>query len=223
MPRLTHETKLIMDVNPSSIISEAYRNLKTSIQFSKWNDKLQVIAVASTMSGEGKTTTISNLAVSYAQEGKKVVLVDADLRRPSIHRGFALSNKVGLSNLLANQCTLDEVVRPTYIEHLAVIPSGPVPPNPGELLSSNQLNRMLDDLRESYDIILFDTPPLLAVADGVIVAALCDGVVLVVQVGKVKRQLIKKAKARLEHVNAQILGVVLNNQRKSKADYQYYE
>lgn len=221
MPRPATEHKLIMEANPASPISEAYRNLKTSIHFSKWNEDLQVIAVTSTLPGEGKTTTISNLAVSYAQEGKKVLLIDADMRHPSIHRNFALPNKRGLSNALANQLTVSEVIQESAIEHLSVITAGPIPPNPAELLSSPQLSAMIEHLKEQYDIILFDTPPALAVSDGVIVATLCNGVLLVVQVGKVKYQLVKKTKAKLEHANAPLLGVVLNNQKKRKAEFHY--
>lgn len=222
MSRSTNETKLIMDVNPQSPISEAYRNLKTNVQFIKWDRTIQIIAVASTLPGEGKTTTISNLAISYAQEGKKVLLIDADLRHPSLHRAFNVVNKVGLSNVLACQKLLAEVVKDSSIENLSIIPSGPVPPNPAELLASPQFNMLLEESKSQYDMILFDTPPILAVADGLIISAACDGVILVVQSGKVKRQMIKKTKAKLEHVNAEILGVVLNNQKKRKNEFHYY-
>ena len=221
MSRRVSESKLIMNTNPQSPVADAYRTLKTNIQFAKWEDTLQVIAVTSTLPGEGKTTTITNLAVSYAQEGKNVLLIDADMRHPSVHRAFNLPNKLGLSNILVNQYSLTEVIKDSYIDHLSIMTAGPIPPNPSELLSSVYLGKMLEELRGKYDIILFDTPPTLAVADGLKVAALSDGIVLVVQVGKVKWQLVKKTKAKLEHVNAEILGVVLNNQRKHKPEYQY--
>lgn len=223
MPRSASETKLIMEVNPGSHIAEAYRNLRTNIQFSSWDHDVQVLAVTSTQRGEGKSTTISNLAVSYAQEGKNVILIDADLRRPSLQRMFSLPNKIGLSNILANQYPYSEVVRKTYIENLSIIPSGMIPPNPSELLSSGNLDLLLENLKSQYDIILLDTPPIMAVADGLVIASKSDGVIFVVQVGKASRQLIKKSKAKLEHVKANILGVVLNKKKFFKSESHYYD
>ncbi|MFC7678314.1 CpsD/CapB family tyrosine-protein kinase [Paenibacillus sp. GCM10028914] len=225
MRRLANESKLIMNINRKSQISEGYRNIRTNIQFSEWNHKLHVIAFTSTQAGEGKTTTISNLAVAYAQEGKKVLLIDADLRHPSLQSVFKVSNKTGLSNLLANQCRQEESIRTTGIENLSLITAGPVPPNPSELLSSGKLKELLEIWKESFDIILMDTSPVMAVADGLIVASMSDGVVFVVQAGKVKREYIRKSKEKLEHVKAQIIGVVLNHKRMSRSEarqYNYY-
>jgi len=223
MLRQTADAKLIMELNPMSHISEAYRTLKTNIQFSKWDETLRTIVVTSTLAGEGKTTTICNLAISYAKEGKKVLLIDGDMRKPTIHRIFSINNRIGLSNVLANQYTVSEVIRSSSIDNLNILPSGPIPPNPVELLSSPNLTVMLKDIRESYDMILIDTPPILSVADGLIISSLSDGVVLVVQAGKVKRQLIIKSKEKLEYVKAPILGAVLNNKKSKKIETQYYE
>ncbi|WP_338045671.1 CpsD/CapB family tyrosine-protein kinase [Paenibacillus antarcticus] len=214
-----------MNINRRSPISEGYRNVRTNIQFSSWKHKLQVMAVTSTQAGEGKTTTISNLAVSYAQEGKRVLLIDADLRHPSVQDIFHLTNSTGLSNILAYQCSADEVIRVTDIDHLSIITAGPIPPNPTELLSSGRLHEIVESWKGDYDIILIDTSPIMAVADGIIVASICDGVILVVQAGKVKQEYIQKSKERLEHVKAHIIGVVINKKKLNKSEsnqYNYY-
>ncbi|GGG21755.1 CpsD/CapB family tyrosine-protein kinase [Paenibacillus abyssi] len=222
MQRSTSENNLITFINPKSPISEAYRTLRTNIQFSSVDTQMQVMMVASAQTGEGKTTTISNLAVAYAQEGKRVLIIDADLRKPSLHHVFSQSNRVGLTSILSNQYSLQEVMKETNVEHLYIITSGPIPPNPSEMLASNKMSELLNELKEHFDVILFDTPPVLAVTDGLIVSALCDGVVMVVLAGKVKKELIKKAKANLEHVNARILGVVLNNMNRKDGEAYYY-
>ncbi|WP_326112957.1 CpsD/CapB family tyrosine-protein kinase [Paenibacillus macquariensis] len=214
-----------MNINSRSPISEGYRNVRTNIQFSSWKQKLQVMAVTSTQAGEGKTTTISNLAVSYAQEGKRVLLIDADLRHPSVQDIFHLANKMGLSNILAYQCSADELIRITDIDNLSIVTAGPIPPNPTELLSSGRMHEVVESWKGDYDIILIDTSPIMAVADGIIVASICDGVILVVQAGKVKQEYIQKSKERLEHVKAHIIGVVLNNKKLNKSEsnqYNYY-
>ncbi len=214
-----------MNINRSSPISEGYRNVRTNIQFSSWKHKLQVMAITSTQAGEGKTTTICNLAVSYSQEGKRVLLIDADLRHPSVQEIFQVSNKIGLSNVLANQCSSDEVVRITEIENLSIVTAGPIPPNPTELLSSGRMHEVVESWKGDFDIILIDTSPIMAVADGLIVASICDGVILVVQAGKVKHEYIQKSKERLEHVKAHIIGVVLNKKKLNKSEsnqYNYY-
>jgi len=183
------------------------------------------MAVTSTQAGEGKTTTISNLAVSYAQEGKRVLLIDADLRHPSVQETFHLTNKMGLSNILAYQCSAEEVIRITDIENLSIVTTGPIPPNPTELLSSGRLHEIIESWKGDYDIILIDTSPIMAVADGIIVASICDGVILVVQAGKVKQEYIQKSKERLEHVKAHIIGVVLNKKKLNKSEsnqFNYY-
>ena len=206
-----------------SQISESFRTLRTNTQFTTASEALRVIAVTSCQAGEGKTTTVSNLAVAYAQEGKRTLLIDADLRKPSLHRVFSHSNRLGLSNLLARQTELAQVVTDTHIEHLSLIPAGPVPPNPAELLGSKGMDELLTAVRGEYEVILIDTPPVLAVTDAQVVAAKSDGVLLVIRAGMVKKNMALKAKSRLEHVHARMLGVVLNGKKKSNADYSYYE
>lgn len=214
--------QLITLLNPRSPISEAYRSLRTNIDFSSIDEKLQTIMVTSAGPGEGKSTTITNLAVTYAQSDRKVVLIDADLRKPTAHRTFALSNRWGLSSAIAQQCTIEESIQMTTIPNLDVITSGDIPPNPSEMMNSKRMTAMLEQLRSIYDIVLIDTPPLLAVTDAQIVATKCDGVIMVVDQGKVKRDIAKKAIQNLENVNARILGVVLNNVKRKSSEEAYY-
>lgn len=212
MSRLTNErVGLVTMANPRSTSSEAYRKLRTNIQFSSIDSQIQTIMIASASSGEGKTTTVGNLAVTYAQEGKKVLVMDTDLRKPAVHLMFNVPNHVGLTSVLSSQYKVTEVLRETGVEGLHVLSSGPIPPNPSEMIGSRKMTALLEGLKEEYDVILFDTPPVLTVTDALIISSLCDGVILVVNAGKVKKDLVKKAKAHLEHVNARILGAVLNN------------
>lgn len=189
--------------------------LRTNIQFSSIDEPIEVMMVASAQTGEGRTVTISNLAVTYAQEGKKVLVMDMDLRRSSLHHMFGLRNHTGLTRVLANQETWQDVVQETGIEQLHAITAGPNPPNPSEMLSSRKMKTLLVQLKEHYDVILMDTPPLLSFPDSLIISAMCDGVILVVQAGKAKKDVVKKAKVNLERVKARILGVVLNKVKRS--------
>ncbi|MBJ6360267.1 CpsD/CapB family tyrosine-protein kinase [Paenibacillus sp. GCM10012307] len=224
MRRSINDTNLVTLTNPKSPISEAYRTLRTNIQYSAIDTPIQVVMVVSTQMDEGKTTTITNLAIAYAQEGKRVLLIDADMRKPSIHHVFSLTNRVGLSSILSNQFNVQDVISDTTVDNLSIISAGPIPPNPSEMLGSQKLKVLVAEMREYFDMILFDTPPIMAVTDSLILSALCDGVVLVVQAGKVKKDLVKKTKASLQHVNAPILGTVLNNVAGSsgKIYHDYY-
>ncbi|AJY75707.1 CpsD/CapB family tyrosine-protein kinase [Paenibacillus beijingensis] len=222
MPRLISNSNLVTLHTPKSPISEAYRTLRTNIQFSSIDNKINVLMVASAQSGEGKSTTVSNLAVTYAQEGKKVLLIDADLRKPTMHRIFGLSNRVGLTSVITGQIRPSDAIQSTEVINLSLLPSGTIPPNPAELLASQKMKAFVNEMKGAYDMVIFDTPPVLAVADSLIVSSVCDGVVIVVQEGRVKRELVRKAKESLERVNAKLIGVVLNNVKKSKDGYYYY-
>lgn len=223
MLRLTPKWNLITHLNPKSPISEGYRTLRTNIDHSTLNQKLQVIMVTSSKPGEGKSTTCANMAVAFAQANKRVLLIDADLRKPTQHHLFGTSNRNGLTTALFNQKPLKEVVQHTSVDNLFIVHAGPTPPNPSELLSSPQMKAFLDEARKSYDVILLDTPPIVSVTDAQVVAVMSDGVVLIVHSGQVSKDLVLKAKSLLEHVNAKLLGVVLNNVNRSHADsYSYY-
>ncbi|WP_169087673.1 CpsD/CapB family tyrosine-protein kinase [Paenibacillus sp. PL91] len=222
MSRLKNKRQIITLTNPRSPISESYRALRTNIEFSSIDEQLQVLMVSSAGPGEGKSTTITNLAVTFAQSEKKVVLIDADLRKPTAHHTFSISNRLGLSTVISQQCSLEEVIQVSDIPNLDVITSGAIPPNPAEMMNSKRMTAVIDRLREMYDIILIDTPPLLAVTDAQIVATKSDGVILVVDQGRVKREIAGKAVKNLESVNARILGVVLNNVKRKANEEAYY-
>ncbi|GIO12247.1 tyrosine protein kinase [Cohnella xylanilytica] len=224
MPQLANKRHLITTVNPRSPVSEAYRSLRTNIDFSSIDEKIQVILVTSAGPGEGKSTTIGNLAVTYAQSERKVVLIDADMRKPTEHHTFEVSNRIGLSSILSQQSSLEEALQITNIPNLTVITSGPIPPNPAEMMASKRMESLLEELRNRFDIILIDSPPLLAVTDAQVVSTKCDGVILVMDQGKVKREIAQKAKSGLDKVGAKMLGVVLNNvkHKKNQGYYYYY-
>ncbi|TVY01259.1 CpsD/CapB family tyrosine-protein kinase [Cohnella terricola] len=223
MSRSIPNWSLITENNPKSPISEGYRMLRTNIEFSTIDQKLQVLMVTSSKPSEGKSTTCANLAVAFAQADKKVLLIDADLRKPSQHHIFGKSNRKGLTTALFNPQELTSVIQSTGTDNLSVIHAGPTPPNPSELLSSKTMSSLLASTRELYDVIIIDTPPIMSVTDAQIVATQSDGVVLVIDSGKVKKEIAQKAKALLDHVNARLLGVVLNKiDRKHSDTYSYY-
>jgi len=222
-PNDTQARHLISVTNPKSPISEAYRTLRTNISFSAVDEDLRVIMVTSSGPGEGKSTTVANLAATYAQSDKRTVLIELDLRKPTVHKTFKLSNRLGISHVLTKQASLDEVIQDTNIPNLSAITAGMIPPNPSELVGSKTLGAILEQLKEQFDQIIIDTPPVLALTDAQLISTHCDGVVLVAEAGKVKRSALLDAKERLQIVKARIVGVVLNNaKRKAKDDYYYY-
>lgn len=211
------DIKLIVQNNPKSPISETYRAIRTNIQFAGAGKQLKYIAFTSSVPGEGKSTTISNLALTMAQDGKKVLLIDNDLRKPMQHKVFGLLNK-GLTNIIAMGLTFDEVVNKDVFPNLDVLTSGPIPPNPSEMLGSEKMSDILKEVGEKYDYILLDLPPILAVTDAAIVGHMADGIVLVVRSGITAPE---EAKKRLEAGHANILGVVLNGVPTEKKGYGY--
>lgn len=212
---------LIVEKNPKSPIAEAYRTLRTNIQFTSFDDNIKVIIVTSSGPSEGKTTTAGNLALSFSQTGKKVLIVDCDLRKPSIHKKFQISNEAGLSNMLVGEIKFSEVAH-KYGDNLWIIPSGTIPPNPSEMLMSNRFKSFIDEMREKFDCIIIDTPPVIAVTDAQVLSTIADGCILVISSGQAEREAVQKSKELLENVNAKILGVVLNKMDlKSKGSYSY--
>lgn len=224
MSRLQNNKRyLIALTNPRSPITESYRALRTNIDFSSVDEQTKVIMVTSAGPEEGKSTVVGNLAVTYAQNERNVLLIDADMRKPTVHRTFQLSNRYGLSSYLSRQADLEEVVQESEVPNLFVMTAGPIPPNPAEMLNSNSMTKLMEQLREQFDIILIDTPPILAVTDAQLLASKSDGVLMVISAGKVKKEVAIKAKDSLTRVNARILGVVLNNvKRKASEEYYYY-
>ncbi|SOB93681.1 capsular exopolysaccharide synthesis family protein [Ureibacillus xyleni] len=215
------ERKLVTQIKTDSFIAEQYRTIRTNLQFSLPNEKSKTILVTSSIPGEGKSTTAANLAVVFAQEGKKVLIIDADMRRPTLHQLFDVFNLEGLSNLLSRQRKFSEVVQETEIENLYIVPSGNIPPNHSELLYSKNLDLLINHVKQIYDIIIFDTPPLLSVSDALILSNKCDGTLLIVSSGKVNKTDVKKAITSLETSQAKIIGVVLNNLKMNRSSYYY--
>ncbi|NLY43116.1 MAG: CpsD/CapB family tyrosine-protein kinase, partial [Clostridiaceae bacterium] len=172
---------------------------------------------------EGKTTTVANLAITFAQSGSKTLLVDCDLRKPKLHRIFGLSNEYGITTILAKRESYNMHLRESSIENLHVLTSGPIPPNPSELLSSNSMKQLLESLRKEYDIMLIDAPPVGTVTDAAILSALVDGTILVAYSGHVEIEALQRARDLLDKVNANIIGVVLNRLAKNaQGNYYYY-
>lgn len=215
---------LISVKDPKSPVSEAYRTLRTNIEFSSLDKEIKVIAVTSSGPSEGKSTTAANLAINMARSGKRTILIDSDLRKPTQHRNFKCSNHKGLSNLLIGESKFEEVIHETGIENLYLLSCGTKPPNPSELIGSAKMNRFITGLRDSFDCIIIDTPPVIAVTDAQVISKYADGYILVIYAGKTDRQAAIKAKDLLEKVNAKILGVVLNrvNVKNKKSGYGYY-
>ncbi|MGD6870870.1 CpsD/CapB family tyrosine-protein kinase [Sutcliffiella horikoshii] len=218
----TTSRHLIADKLPKSPISEQYRTIRTNIQFSSVDQNLRSIMITSSGPSEGKSTTANNMAVVFAQQGKKVLYIDADLRKPTAHYTFHQSNVTGLTTVLTRQSLLSETINTTRIENLDILTSGPIPPNPAELLSSKVLDDMLAAAYIQYDIVIFDTPPVLAVTDAQILANKCDGTLMVVASGATDKDSAQKAKELLQSAKAKLLGVVLNGKKKSDGALYYY-
>ena len=214
--------KLIANLDPKSPISEQYRTIRTNVQFSSIDKELRTLMITSSGPGEGKSTTAANLAVVFAQLGKKVLLVDADLRKPTVHRSFGVNNLHGFTTVLTKQATLASTVLDTEEKDLFILTSGPVPPNPAELLSSKSMEQFIEEAKEQFDYVIFDTPPLLAVADPQILANKVDGSIFVVYSGKTDIDQAKKAKDLLQNAQSKLIGVVLNHKEVKNNEYYYY-
>jgi len=219
---LDSKRKLVAKYDPKSPISEQYRTIRTNILYSSVDEEIRSIMVTSSGPGEGKSTTTANLAVVFAQQGKTVLLVDADLRKPTVHYTFKLENTTGLTTILTNQTKLMEAVNKTDENNLYILPSGPIPPNPSELLGSKAMLHFIEQALEEFDLIIFDTPPVLAVTDAQILGNICQGSVLVVSSGKTEKDSLIKTKDLLTATNGKLLGVVLNNKKADKKGNYYY-
>lgn len=213
---------LITLIAPKSPISEQYRTIRTNIQFSTVDEAIRSIVVTSAAPGEGKSTTVSNLAVVFAQQGKKVLLIDADLRKPTTHYTFQLMNTKGLTNVLTKQIHFHEAIQDTVMENLNILTSGPIPPNPSELLASNAMKQLLEEAYKLYDLVLFDSPPILTVTDAQVLANLSDGSIMVTSSGFTDKDAAVKAKELLENAKSKLLGAILNNKQVNEKSYYYY-
>lgn len=204
------EHPLMTDYTANSSTGESYRQIRTSLQFVSVDDPPRVLVVTSSVSGEGKSTTAINLALVLAQSGQRVVLVEADLRRPRVTRYMRLVSGVGLTNVLVGNAELSEVLQPWRDGKLTVLAAGPHPPNPSELLGSAQMSHVLAELRKTHDYVIIDAPPLLPVTDAAVLSVLADGAVLVTRYGSTKREILRTAAASLKSIDARLVGTVIN-------------
>ena len=217
--------KVITNTDPHSVVSEQYRKLRTSIDFSSFNKKLKVINLTSAFPGEGKTVTALNLATVYAQTKKKVLIIDMDLRKPKIHRAFKLPNKGGVSDYVMNDHSIINNID-HITDNLDVLVSGGKVPFPAEVLISKKIKEMMEEIRMIYDIVLIDCPPMTAVADAAIISNFCDGTVFVTSSRKTHRDVAKESIKELKLSGANIIGGVLTRVQKRDTyygmDYYYY-
>jgi exopolysaccharide transport family protein len=215
--------ELVTQTRPQSQMAESYRALRTSLLLTSLGGPPKTILVTSALPQEGKTTTSINAAIVLAQKGTRVLLIDADLRRPSIHKTLGLGPKSGLSNVLTGNATLQQaIVRSTVLSSLFVLPAGTPPPNPAELLASSNMKDILEELRQQYDHIVVDTPPTLSVTDAVVMSTWADAVILVIRSGQTTKQALRRSRELLLQVGAKISGVLLNAVDLSSPDYYYY-
>lgn len=220
--RLQEERDNLLSNRSSFFLREAYKTLRTNVTFAlTGEEECKVIAVTSSLQSEGKSFTAVNLAISYVQADKRVLLIDCDLRRPKLNRLLSLSSTSGLSNLLLHPELRDESILHSEETGLDVILSGVIPPNPSELLGSQRMKSLLNDLRQKYDYIILDTPPVNMVIDAVVLAPQCDGVIFVVRMNQSERGAVFHAVEQLQYAQAKILGIVLNDMNMEKNGYSY--
>ena len=215
--------KIISYTNPKSPIAEAYRSIRTNIEFSNIDKNIKIITITSTQPNEGKSTVISNLAAAFASlENKRVLIIDGDLRNPSVHKMFGVSNLNGITDILLGEKDVDKCLEKTKIKGLDILKVGKVPPNPSEMLQSNKMRNFIEVIKEYYDYVFIDAPPVGVVADASIISQYSDGVILLVGSNETDIDAAKVSKERLENVGANILGVVLNKFESEGSAYGYY-
>ena len=211
----------IVEREPKSIIAESYRSLRTNIQYSSFDEKYQTLVVTSANPGEGKSTVAGNLALVLAQGESKVLLVDCDMRKPSLHKKFKISNTYGISDLLVGKKSMDGIAYKRN-HNLTIITAGKILPNPAEMLSSKAMTAFLEEMKKHFDYIVLDTPPLQAVTDAQILSTKVDGTLIVVRSGVTKKDVVNNAVSIIKKVNGNIIGTVLNAAENNKNTYYYY-
>lgn len=216
------DKELILNGDTSFHVQEAYKASRTNTMFSIPDKGCKKIVVTSSFPGEGKSTTCTNLAITFAQTGSKVVMIDADLRKPTVHKKLEVNNEYGLAHLLGNFCTIEQAIIPSSYENLDVIVAGHLPPNPAELLASDNMKELLDTLSESYDYIFLDTPPLNVVTDATVLSTMVSGTIVVVRQGITHHKDVQDALAKLEFANAKILGLILHGVQNKGKTYGKY-
>lgn len=214
---------LITITRPSSVIAEQFRTIRTNIHFSMVDTDLKSLSITSAGPGAGKSTISANLAVSFANEGKKVLLVDTDMRKPTVHKTFRLPNHDGLTTLLTNRSVeLVNIVHRLDTDNLFVLTSGAIPPNPAELLASKRMEQLITELEGLFDLVIFDLPPVIAVTDAQIMASKTDGTIFVINKGGADKEMVLKSKELLSKVNANIIGAIFNRVETQNDHYYAY-
>ncbi|MBF7081419.1 CpsD/CapB family tyrosine-protein kinase [Desulfallas sp. Bu1-1] len=214
--------KLVTWHNPKSPVAETYRILRTNIQFMNIDRKIKTILITSPGPNEGKSLTTSNLAVSMAQNNNKVIIIDADLRKPVLHDVFNVSSRAGVTDVLLGHAELSSALKETGIENLSILPSGLLPPNPAEMIGSARMKQLIRQTEDLADVVLIDSPPLMPVADGALLAAAVDGVILVIARGLTKIDQALKAKDIITSSQSRLLGMVFNKSGVKRSGYYYY-
>jgi capsular exopolysaccharide synthesis family protein len=214
---------LVTLTRPSSVIAEQFRTVRTNIQFSMVDKSLKTLVITSAGPGAGKSTISANLAVTFAMQGKKVLIVDADMRKPTVHKTFHLPNRGGLTTLLTERdVEIKDIAHRLDTEGLFVITSGVVPPNPSELLASKRMDQLITEFEDLFDLIIFDMPPVIAVTDAQVMASKADGTIFVVNKAGADKEMVTKSKELLEKVKANVIGVVFNRVELKGDNYYYY-
>lgn len=211
----------VVEQKPKSVAAEAYRTLRTNIQYSSFDKEIKTLVITSAEMAEGKSTVAGNIALSFAQDEKKVILLDCDLRKPSVHKNFKVSNVVGVSEVLLGKVTLEEAIQKRN-DNFYFLTSGKIPPNPSEMLGSSAMEKLLEELKNKFDLIVLDTAPLQAVTDAQILSTKVDGTILVTRAEKTKRESVIEAKNLLDKVGANIIGSVLHAVGNTRGKYYYY-
>lgn len=214
-----YDVNLITYTDPRNSVAEQFRTIRTNIQFTAVDKKIKSIVFTSSAPSEGKSTVSNNFAITCADQGNKVILLDTDLRRPTIHKTFGLKNNLGLSNYLSGNAKLNEIIQSSSIQNLYVVTSGPIPPNPAELIGSDRLKHLLQELGKEFDLLILDSPPVNTVTDTQILATVTDGVVMVVPQGIATKLDVRHAKESLELVHANIIGAIMNRVTVQKTGY----
>ncbi len=222
MKETDRQQNLVTILNPNSTVSEVYRVIRANLDFMGVDEPIRSMVVTSSMPGEGKTVTGANFAIVNAQAGRRTIIVDADLRKPMMHRVFQLSNQTGVTSVLIKQSELTSAIQHTKVENLDVLTSGALPPNPAEVVGSKAMKELIKQLTEMYDLVIVDSPPVLSVADARLLGQEVNGVLFVVSAHQVSKVALKKAKESLDLVGVKIIGTILNKKKLTKSENYYY-